>query len=146
MIGTRRGLTGSAAYRAVEGVGAVPEDFMKMALDASRVLLLRAEAAIKAGDRVEKAKALGSAGNVVEFMLGLSGSAPGALSDCLASVYQYVLTAILKGNAADDGEAVAAGRTALEELANTWRKLFPDSLAWAEPGEDAAMTGRGDHV
>lgn len=132
MIGTTRSLTGAAAYRAMEGVGASPEDFMKMALDAARVLLMRAEAAIKAGDRVEKAKSLGSAGNVVEFMLGLSGAAPGALSDCLASVYQYVLAAILKGNLGDDGEAVAAGRAALEELASTWRKIFPDVIAWAE--------------
>jgi flagellar secretion chaperone FliS len=146
MIGTTRTLTGHAAYRAMEGVGATPEDFMKMALDAARALLMRAEAAINAGDRLEKAKALGSAGNVVEFMLGLSGSAPGALSDCLASVYQYVLAAILKGNAGDDGEAVAAGRAALEELASTWRKIFPDAIAWAEPGDDAAMTAGADHV
>ncbi|HEX5317675.1 MAG TPA: flagellar export chaperone FliS [Stellaceae bacterium] len=146
MIGTRPNLSGPAAYRAIEGTGAAPEDFMKMALDAARLLLMRAEAAIAAGDRVEKAKALGSAGSVVEFMLGLSGSAPGALSDCLASVYQYALAAILKGNAGDDAEAVAAGRTALEELATTWRKIFPDAIAWSDPGDDAAMTARGDHA
>jgi flagellar biosynthetic protein FliS len=146
MIGTRENLTGPAAYRAMEGVGAAPEDFMKMALDSARMLLMRAEMAIRAGDMVEKAKALGSAGNVVEFMLGLSGSAPGALSDCLASVYQYALAAILKGNVGDDIEAVAAGRTALEELANTWRKIFPDAIAWADPGDDAALSGRGDHA
>ena len=143
MIGTARNLTGPAAYRVMEGVGAAPEDFMKMGLDAARTLLMRAELAIQVGDRTEKAKALGSAGNVVEFMLGLSGTAPGALSDCLASVYQYVLAAILKGNAGDDAEAVAAGRTALEELAATWRKIFPDVIAWAEPADDAAMTARG---
>lgn len=146
MIGTARSLTGPAAYRVMEGVGATPEDFMKMGLDAARALLMRAELAIQVGDRVEKAKALGSAGNVVEFMLGLSGSAPGALSDCLASVYQYVLAAILKGNLGDDGEAVAAGRTALEELASTWRKIFPDVIAWTEPGDGAAMNARGDHA
>ncbi len=146
MIGTRENLTGPAAYRAMEGVGAVPQDFMKMALDSARMLLMRAEMAIRAGDTVAKAKALGSAGNVVEFMLGLSGSAPGALSDCLASVYQYVLAAILKGNIGDDIEAIAAGRTAIEELANTWRKIFPDALAWADPGDDAALSGRGDHA
>jgi flagellar protein FliS len=146
MIGTRENLTGPAAYRLMEGVGAAPEDYLKMGLDAARMLLMRAELAIQAGDRVEKAKALGSAGGVVEFMLGLSGSAPGALSDCLASVYQYVLAAILKGNAGDDVEAIAAGRTALEELANTWRKIFPDALAWDDPGDDAALSGRGDHA
>lgn len=146
MIGTTRNLTGPAAYRAMEGVGASAEDFMKMALDAARMLLMRGELAIEAGDRAEKAKALGSAGNVVEFMLGLSGSAPGALSDCLASVYQYVLAAILKGNIGDDAEAVLAGRTALEELAATWRKIFPDVIAWAEPGDETAMNARGDHV
>jgi flagellar biosynthetic protein FliS len=146
MIGARENLTGPAAYRVMEGVGAAPQDFMKMALDSARMLLMRAEMAIRAGDRVEKAKALGSAGNVVEFMLGLSGSAPGALSDCLASVYQYALAAILKGNLGDDVEAIAAGRTALEELANTWRKIFPDAIAWADPGDDAALSGRGDHA
>ncbi len=146
MIGTRKGLTGSAAYRATEGVGAMPEDYMKMALDATRILLMRAEAAIAAGDRAEKAKALGSAGNVVEFMLGLSGVTPGALSDCLASVYQYVLAAILKGNAGDDGEAVAAGRVALEELAATWRKIFPDAVAWGETGDDAGLIGSAHHA
>lgn len=146
MIGTTRGLTGPAAYRVMEGIGAAPEDYMKMALDAARTLLLRAEAAIKAGDRAEKAKALGSAGNVVEFMLGLSGISPGALSDCLASVYQYVLAAILKGNAGDDGEAVAAGRMAIEELAATWRKIFPDAIAWTDHADDPALSGSSDHV
>src|ERR1700733_4778890 len=102
------------AYRAVEGIGATPEGFMKMALDAARNLLLRAEAAIADGAQVEKAKALSSAGNVVEFMLGLSGFAPGQLSECLASVYKYVLAAILKGNAGDDREAVMAARVALD--------------------------------
>jgi len=71
MIGAQGNAT--SAYRAVEGIGAKPEDFMKMALDATRNLLLRAEMAIDAGDKVEKAQALGSAGSVVEFMLGLSG-------------------------------------------------------------------------
>jgi flagellin-specific chaperone FliS len=146
MIGTRESLTGPAAYRAMEGVGAAPEDFLKMGLDSARMLLLRAELAIKAGETVEKAKALGTAGAVVEFMLGLSGSAPGALSDCLVSVYQYVLAAILKGNMGDDIEAVAAGRTALEELANTWRKIFPDAVAWTDPGDAAVLSGRGDHA
>src|ERR1700686_4399791 len=124
MIGARQQLTGPAAYRAIEGAGAVPEEFMKMALDTTRVLLLRAEAAIAAGERGEKAKALASASNVVEFMLGLSGATPGPLSTCLAHVYQYVLAAILKGNAGDDSEAVAAGRLALEQLTISWRTIF----------------------
>ncbi len=146
MIGTRGGMTGPAAYRVIEGVGATPEEFMKMALDAARMLLLRAESAIHAGQQVEKAKALASAGNVVEFMLGLSGVSPGALSDCLASVYQYVLAAILKGNAGNDAEAVAAGRLALEELSTTWRKIFPDALPWDEIGEEALANGSGEHA
>jgi len=89
---------------------------------------------------------LASAGNVVEFMLGLSGVSPGALSDCLASVYQYVLAAILKGNAGNDAEAVAAGRLALEELSTTWRKIFPDALPWDEIGEEAFANGSGEHA
>jgi len=136
----------AGAYRAVEGVDAAPEDFMKMALDTARNLLLRAEAAIAANDRVEKAQALASAGSVVEFMLGLSGFAPGALSRCLASVYQYVLAAILKGNAGDDLEAVGAARVALDELAATWRTLFPDVLGWEEDGSDSALSGRRDYA
>ena len=146
MISARQGLSGPAAYRVMEGVGATPEEFMKMALDTSRALLLRAETAIRAGDQVAKAKALASASNVVEFMLGLSGVAHGALSDCLASVYQYVLATILKGNAGDDADSLAAGRTALDELAATWRKIFPDAIAWDEPGEDALLSGSGEHA
>jgi len=144
MIGAQGNAT--SAYRAVEGIGAKPEDFMKMALDATRNLLLRAEMAIDAGDKVEKAQALGSAGSVVEFMLGLSGSAPGALSECLASVYQYVLAAILKGNAGDDREAVGAARLALEELAATWRTIFPDTVAFEDTGPDSALSGRRDYA
>jgi flagellin-specific chaperone FliS len=117
-----------SAYRTVEGIGTTPDGFMKLALDSTCNLLLRAEAAIAAGNRVEKARALNSAAKVVEFMLGLSGSEPGALSACLVSVYQYVLAAILKGNAADDGEAVGAARVALDELAVTWRGMFPDAV------------------
>src|ERR1700723_2751689 len=146
MIGARQQWGAAGAYRAVEGIGAPPEDFMKMALDATRNLLLRAEAAITANERVEKAQALSSAGSVVEFLLGLSGSAPGALSACLASVYQYVLAAILRGNAGDDAEAVGAARIALDELAATWRNIFPDVIAWEEPGPEAVLSGRRDHV
>lgn len=146
MIGMRQANSAAGGYRAVEGIGALPEDFMKMALDATRNLLLRAEVAIAAGERVEKAQALGSAGSIVEFMLGLSGSAPGALSDCLASVYQYVLAAILKGNAGDDVEAIAAARGALDELAATWRSIFPDAVGWEDSGSDPALSGRRDYA
>jgi flagellar protein FliS len=146
MIGTRQQFGAAGAYRAIEGAGAKPEDFVKMALDATRNLLLRAEMAIAAEDRVEKAQALSSASSVVEFMLGLSGSAPGTLSQCLASVYQYVLAAILKGNAGDDTEAVSAARVALEELAATWRTIFPDTVGWEESGSDSALSGRRDYA
>ena len=118
--------SGLAAYRAVEGIAAEPEAFMKMAMDAARALLLQAEAAMAAGDRPAKAKALSSAARVIEFMLGLSGAERGALSDRLAGVYQYTLAAILKANAFDDKEAVAAGRLTVEQLAAIWRRIFPD--------------------
>ena len=146
MIGARQSGGAANAYRVIEGTGASAEDFMKMALDATRNLLLRAELAIAANDRVEKAQALNSAGGVVEFMLGLSGSAPGTLSECLASVYHYVLAAILKGNAGDDAEAVGAARVALDELASTWRTIFPDTIGWEESGSDSALSGRRDYA
>jgi flagellar protein FliS len=115
-------------YRLVEGIGAEPEQFMKMAMDATRVFLLQAENRIAAGDRMGKARALSSAGKVIEFMLGLSGMEHGVLSDCLAQVYQFVLQAILKANISNDLEALAAGRRAVEELAAVWRRIFPDAL------------------
>lgn len=146
MIGAGQRGGAAGAYRTVEGLGATPEGFMKMALDAARNLLRRAEAAIAAGDQVNKALALSSAANVVEFMLGLSGSAPGALSECLASVYHYVLAAILKGNAGNDGEAVAAARVALDELSVTWRGIFPDQIGWEDGDPDAALSRRQDHA
>ena len=146
MIGARQSGNVAGAYRAIEGVGAKPEDFIKMGLDATRGLLLRAEAAIAAQERVEKAQALSSAANVVEFMLGLTGFSPGTLSECLASVYQYVLAAILKGNAWDDKEAVGAARVALDELATTWRTIFPDTIGWEESDPDSALSGRSDYA
>jgi flagellar protein FliS len=146
MNGARQNGIAAGAYRAVEGIDAASEDFMKMGLDASRRLLLRAEVAIAADERLEKAQALSSAGKIVEFMLGLTGYSPGPLSDCLASVYQYVLAAILKGNAGDDNEAVGAARVALDELAATWRTIFPDLTGWEEGGSDATLSGRCDHA
>jgi flagellar protein FliS len=146
MIGARQRGGAESAYRAVDGISAAPEDFMKLALDATRNMLLRAEVAIAASDRVEKARALASAGSVVEFMLGLSGTAPGALSECLASVYQYVLAAILKGNAGDDSEAVGAARVALDELAATWRQIFPDAVAWEEESGPDPVSGRRNYA
>ena len=56
------GLGALAAYRAVAGIDAAPEEFMKMAIDAARTFMLQAEAAISDGNRPAKAKALGSAG------------------------------------------------------------------------------------
>ena len=131
MDGTAAILNGLAAYRAVEGIGAEPEEFMKMAMDATRAFLLQAEAAIRAGDRPAKAKALNSAAKIIEFVLGLSGTEPGALSACLAKVYHYVLAAILRGNAWDDAEAVAAGRITIEQLTTVWRRAFPDAVGSA---------------
>jgi flagellar secretion chaperone FliS len=146
MIGARQYGGAASAYRTIEGTGAAPEDFMKLALDATRNLLLRAEMAIAAKQQVEKAQALASASSVVEFMLGLSGTAPGALSECLASVYQYVLAAILKGNAGDDTEAVGAARVALDELAATWRTIFPDAISLEDSGSDSDLSGRRDYA
>jgi flagellin-specific chaperone FliS len=119
------GLGALAAYRAVAGIDAAPEEFMKMAIDAARTFMLQVEAAISDGNR--PAKALGSAGKIVEFMLGLSGSEPGPLSDCLAQVYRFVLAAILHGNANDDAEPIAAGRVVLEQFSAVWRNAFPDT-------------------
>jgi len=130
---SRQGLSGPAAYRAVEGIGANPEEFMKMAMDAARVFMLQAEAAMSAADQPGKAKALSSAARIVEFMLGLSGAERGKLSDSLAQIYHYVLGAILKANAWDDKEAVAAGRDAVEQLAALWRRTFPDAVDLDRP-------------
>ena len=130
-------MNGLAAYRMIEATGAEPEELMKMALDAARTFLLQAELAIAEGDRPRKAKALGSAARIVEFMLGLSGIERGPLSDSLASVYQYALSTILKGNAWDDREAVAAGRGAIEELAAVWRRVFPDGFSSAKLADAA---------
>lgn len=120
-------MTGLAAYRAVAGADAEPEEFMKMAVDSLRTFLLQAESAIAGGDRPAKAKALNSAAKLVEFILGLTGAEPGPLSLCLAEVYRYILAAILRGNAADDVAAVAAGRVAVEQLGVVWRAAFPDA-------------------
>jgi flagellin-specific chaperone FliS len=132
------GLGALAAYRTVAGIDAAPEEFMKMAADAVRTFLLQAETGLAAGDRRAKARALNSAAKIVEFMLGLSGSDPGPLSACLAQVYRYVLAAILRGNADDDGDALAAGRVAIEQFAMVWRRAFPDldrsQLAAEGPG------------
>ena len=127
MDNVNEGLRALAAYRTVAGIGAAPEEFMKMALDATQTFLRQAETSIAAGDRPAKAKALGSAGKLVEFLLGLSGSDPGRLSDCFAQVYRYVLAAILRGNATDDPEAVADARVVIEQLALAWRRSFPDT-------------------
>jgi flagellin-specific chaperone FliS len=140
MIGARQTRTGPSAYRTIDGLGARPEEMMKIALDAVRGLLLRAEAALAARDRPAKAKALASASDVVEFMLGLSGFDQGTLSECLANIYHYVQAAILKGNATDDAEAVAAARIAIEELSSTWRAIFPDPAVCND-----LMTGVGPH-
>ena len=128
MHGARQSLTGPAAYRAVEGIGAKPEELMKMAMDALLVFLAQAEAAIVGENAPAKGRALNSAAQLIEFVLGLTGSEPGPLSNSLAEVYRYVLTAIVRANAWDDAEAIVAGRVAIEQLAAVWRRAFPDAL------------------
>ena len=134
MDGTTNFANDLKAYRSVEGLGASGQELMTMALDSVRLALLRAEAAIAVGDRSEKAAALGTAGRVVEFLLGLSGIDQGALSERLAKAYHYVMAAILKGNVEDDAKAIASGRVVIEHLAATWRDLF---FAEAHPGAAA---------
>jgi flagellin-specific chaperone FliS len=121
------GLGELAAYRAVAGIDAAPADFMKMAMDALQGFLRQAETGIAGGERPAKARALGSAGRLVEFLQGLSGSEPGRFTPCLAQVYRFVFAAILRANVADDGEAVAAARAVVQELATVWRATFPDA-------------------
>lgn len=124
MDGTRRNSDSYAVYRSVSGLGASPQEFMSMALDSLRALLRRAEMAIGAEEWVEKADALNSAGKLVEFLIGLSGIEHGELSDRLASIYQFVMTAILKANAQNDVDALADGRHAIEHVATIWRNIF----------------------
>jgi flagellar biosynthetic protein FliS len=128
MSGARESFGALAAYRTVAAIDAAPEELMKMGIEAAQRFLAQAEAGIAATDRPRKARALSSAARIVEFMLGLSGSEPGPLSDRLDRLYRFALTAILRGNAADDAEAVAAARVAVDEIAAEWRRLFPDMV------------------
>ena len=130
MDGMSRNSDTYAAYRSVSGLGASPQEFMTMALDSLRASLWRADAAIKAGDWVDKADALSGAGKLVEFLIGLSGIEHGELSDRLASIYQFVMTAILKTNANNDLDALSDGRHAIEHVATIWRGIFEGA---AEP-------------
>jgi flagellin-specific chaperone FliS len=111
---------------------------MKMAMDATRIFLRQAETAIAIEDQPAKAKALGSAARLVEFLLGLSGCEPGPLSTSLAEVYQYILAAVVKANAWDDAQAVVAGRIAVEQLATVWRNAFPDGVDPNDGAKDQA--------
>jgi len=124
MDGSRRDSDSYAAYRSVAGLGASPQEFMAMALDSLEASLRRADTAIRAQALVEKADALSSAGKLVEFLIGLSGIEHGQLSDRLASIYQFVMTAILKANAHNDLEALADGRHAVDHVATIWRGIF----------------------
>jgi flagellar biosynthetic protein FliS len=124
MDGTRRNSESYAVYRSVAGLGASPQEFMTMALDSLRALLRRAEIAIRGEEWVEKADALNSAGKLVEFLIGLSGIEHGELSDRLSSIYQFVLTAILKANAQNDLDALADGSHAVDHVATIWRHIF----------------------
>jgi flagellar protein FliS len=124
MDGTSRVSDNYAAYRSVAGLGASPQEFMTMALDSLKASLWRADAAIRAQEWVEKADALNSAGRLVEFLIGLSGIEHGVLSDRLASIYQFVMTAILKANAHNNLEALGDGRHAIEHVATIWRGIF----------------------
>ncbi len=146
MIGTRESLSGPAAYRMMEGVGAASEDFMKMGLSsaASAVDARRGGDPRRRDGREGQGARLGRQRRRGRHARAPAALHPGALRwkrPLSASVgYQYVLGGDPQGgNIGDDIEAIVAGRTALEELANTWRKIFPDALAWADPGDDAAL-------
>lgn len=144
MQSARGGPNVVAAYGAVAGISADPEAFMKMALDAARTFLRQAETAIADGNKARKAKALASASKVIEFLLGAAGIEHGPLSECLTSVYQYVLGAILKANLWDDAEAVTAGRVALDDLAMVWRRVFPDRVRNDKMPPVAALMASND--
>jgi flagellar biosynthetic protein FliS len=117
-----------AAYQSVAAIGAPPETLMMTGLQAALRFLTEAETAIAATDRPRKARALNSANRIIEFMLGLTGVEPGPFGERLARLYRFALSAILRGNANDDAEAVAAARAVIAEIAAQWRRLFPDTL------------------
>jgi flagellar protein FliS len=124
MDGTRRNSESYAAYRSVAGLGASPQEFMAMALDSLRALLRRADTAIRTQEWVDKADALNSAGKLIEFLIGLSGIEHGELSDRLASIYQFVMTAVMRANANNDLQALADANHAIEHVATIWRNIF----------------------
>jgi flagellar biosynthetic protein FliS len=135
MSGARDGYGALAAYRTVAGIDASPEELMRMALEAAMRLLTQAATAIADGDRPQKALALSAVAKIVEFLLGLSGSTPGPLSGRLADLYRFALAAILSANAKDDGEAVAAARFALQEIAGLWHRRFSDTAMLSAAAE-----------
>jgi flagellar protein FliS len=133
MDGANRSSEEFGAYRAVAGRDADPEEFMMMALDSLRALLMRAEAALGVGERVEKARALDAAGRLVEFLLGLSGIERGELSERLAAIYHFVMTSVLRANALDDLDALTGARQAVEHVSSVWRGIFAEAGPHAVP-------------
>jgi flagellar biosynthetic protein FliS len=121
-----------SAYRDVDCVGITPERLMMVALDTLRIFLSRAAIAIDGNNAVEKARLLARAGTVVEFMLGLSGIAPGESSTRLAKLYRFVLDGIVRANVRDDKEALAGALHVIEELTKFWRSQFPTAATTAE--------------
>jgi flagellar biosynthetic protein FliS len=114
-----------SAYRSVDCAGVSSERLMMVALDAVQFFLMRAETALDEDNRTEKARVLARAGRVMDFMLGLTGVQPGELGNRLAKLYRFVIDGIVRGNANDDREAIAAARTVIEDVGRFWRLRFP---------------------
>jgi len=116
--------TASRAYTESSVLTAPPERLVVMLYDGANRFLVRAAAAIRAGDAGQAGEQLGRANAILDELLGtLDHEAGGAVAERLESIYLFCERTLVEAQLQRDADKVDRVAALLAELREAWAAI-----------------------
>ncbi|MGC3874989.1 flagellar export chaperone FliS [Halomonas sp. GXIMD04776] len=124
-------MRGANAYARVgveTGVmSASPHQLIVMLFDGALAAMRAARLHMQQGNVMEKGKSLSKAIDIVNNGLaaGLDRERGGEIAERLGSLYEYIVSLLLKANLKNDEQPLEEASQLLENIASAWREIAP---------------------
>nr|WP_298414420.1 flagellar export chaperone FliS [uncultured Halomonas sp.] len=124
-------MRGANAYARVgveTGVmSASPHQLIVMLFDGAQASMRAARLHMQQGNILEKGKALSKAIDIVNNGLaaGLDREKGGEIAERLGSLYEYVVSLLLRANLKNDEALIDEASKLIENIASAWREIAP---------------------
>ncbi|WP_227368277.1 flagellar export chaperone FliS [Halomonas sp. M20] len=124
-------MRGANAYARVgveTGVmSASPHQLIVMLFDGAQASMRAARLHMQQGNVTEKGKSLSKAIDIVNNGLGagLDHERGGEVAERLGSLYDYIVSLLLKANLKNDEQSLDEASQLLENIASAWREIAP---------------------